>query len=148
MFECRLDRRKYHEEFWEIYNSHMKQEAFETQDELNAEILRCSVEAFNEFSERYPAERLDYYDWWALMYQAQTEPTECPTCGELQQKALYMGLPGKLCKDPKCATLTGPAEWAAGIFFDGKVFFYTGSYWLALWDFLTKDDFPDPIDYN
>jgi hypothetical protein len=147
-FTCRLDRRKYHEEFWELYYSLMEKTEFETREEMDRELLRVAHESFKVFDERYPSARLDFFEWWELINEAEQEPTECPTCGELQAKVIYMGAPGRLCKDPECATIEGMAEWVARIWFDGLVFFYTGSYLSALWTWLTKNDMPDPIDYN
>jgi hypothetical protein len=147
-FMCRLDRRKYHEEFWEIYYSLIEKDTFETEQEMNEELLRVAHKSFEIFSDRYPSARLDFFEWWELINEAEHSPTKCPACGELQNKILYIGAPGKLCKDPECATIEGPAEWLASIWFDGLVIFYTGNYFTALWQWLTSSDMPDPIDYN
>lgn len=65
----------------------------------------------------------------------------CPCCEGEFQRVMYMGFPGKLCQDPECRTLVGPAMWATSIFFNGWFVTYEkGGYWRALWGWLTDKD--------
>lgn len=147
-FACRLDRREYHEEYWELYFKYYDPIVME-RGENNETVLEAAHLSFEEFTDSYPLTRLDFYSWWEMLTEEQVAPTECPVCKEQQHKVMYMGLPGRLCKDAECSTMTGAASFiAAYLFFDGVVFFYIGSYWRALWSFLVDDDRPDPIDYN
>ncbi|WP_142851012.1 hypothetical protein [Telmatospirillum sp. J64-1] len=65
----------------------------------------------------------------------------CPNCGEPMVKAIYLGLPGEFCES--CNTLTGLAAYAPPVASqteDGPLFkfmVYEGSYWRALWHWLT-----------
>lgn len=65
---------------------------------------------------------------------------KCPTCGCDADKIIYAGLPGGMCVSDECATMWGLASWAAFLFFNGMVMVYVGSYWRALWSWLTEDD--------
>lgn len=67
----------------------------------------------------------------------------CPNCNSEMMKVIYFGLPGRLCENYGCSTLSGPVElipnwlsqFAAGE--DGFCFMtYEGSYWRALWQWL------------
>lgn len=63
----------------------------------------------------------------------------CETCGGETIKVIYFGLPGRLCLDEQCSTLTGLATFAPPVAtetWDGTMFAfmpYEGSYWRALW---------------
>lgn len=63
----------------------------------------------------------------------------CPTCNSPTVKVIYFGLPGRLCDVWDCGTLTGLASYAPAVS-DGEAFeymAYEGSYWAALWFWLT-----------
>lgn len=70
----------------------------------------------------------------------------CPLCGGETHRVIYTGLPGRLCKDERCAALTGLAAYVPPIVTEtdqGPMFafmVYEGSYWRALWRWLTKWD--------
>ena len=74
-----------------------------------------------------------------------SEVTGCPMCDTARWKVIiYFGLPGLLCQNVGCSSLHGPAAWvpewltqlAGGE--DGFAFMtYEGSYWRALWEWLT-----------
>mgnify|MGYP000976327187 CR=1 FL=1 len=149
-FGSQYDRRKYHEEYWKIYEEQYSgKHVFTSLEAFQDWPAICAMSSFEELKERHPAMRIDFSNWYGFIQEEVQNPTECPTCGEQQHKALYMGMPTRICKDSECATLTGLGGWiAANIWFDGVLFLYTGSYWLALKDFLFKNDFDDPIDYN
>ena len=68
---------------------------------------------------------------------------ECAVCGNGAMKVIYFGLPGRLCEDIGCGSLTGLAsyvpesvqQFASGE--DGFCFMsYEGGYWPALWQWL------------
>lgn len=67
---------------------------------------------------------------------------KCPNCRGNRSKVIYFGLPGLLCDDPTCNTLSGLASWAPNIGTEtpsGTQFAfmkYRGSYWPALWAWL------------
>lgn len=68
----------------------------------------------------------------------------CQRCGERTSKVIYMGLPGRMCFARDCNSLTGLAAYAPAVAtedeFDGPMFkflAYEGSYWRALWHWLT-----------
>lgn len=60
----------------------------------------------------------------------------CPMCGNVAQKVLYMGLPMRLCR---CSCLFGVfsvvASWFPIATDDGEFAFmaYDGPYWRAVW---------------
>lgn len=65
----------------------------------------------------------------------------CPACGGPATKAMYVGLPMKLCGDVKdCCHVWG--LWAfvfdLGVPFNGWMIRYN-SYWSCLWEFLTGE---------
>lgn len=72
----------------------------------------------------------------------------CPDCGGATVKVIYLGLPGRLCEDEYCSRLSGVAALAGlapGVACDGpdgepafEFMAYTGSYWRALWRWLTS----------
>lgn len=66
----------------------------------------------------------------------------CPMCGGDATKALYAGIPVKLCCDMRCACLWGSFSNLVVLLaelglFDGWFIRYN-SYWGAMWYFLTK----------
>ena len=64
---------------------------------------------------------------------------ECPSCGSPATKAMYSGLPMRLCGDlDRCAYCWGPCAWLfeLGLPFNG-VFIRYDNYWSCLWEFLT-----------
>lgn len=75
---------------------------------------------------------------------ANTATCLCPLCRAPMLKVIYMGLPGRLCQDPNCCCLDGLAAWAPPVASetdDGPAFafmVYSGSYWRALWRWLTQ----------
>lgn len=63
----------------------------------------------------------------------------CPACGGPATKAMYCGLPFKLCGDEECAYCWGPFAFLFDydlIPFNGWFIRYE-NYWSALWEFLT-----------
>lgn len=66
---------------------------------------------------------------------------KCPDCGEEALNILYMGLPMYMCDrcDPETPLVFGFWSWIMTIWFNGTVIAYTGSYWNALWAFLTNN---------
>jgi hypothetical protein len=71
---------------------------------------------------------------------------KCPACGSEAMKVLYLGLPMKLCSNESCNCLFGffsrVAVWIP--ISDGECFCflgYEGSYWKALWHWLTCTDY-------
>lgn len=64
---------------------------------------------------------------------------KCPRCGSGSLKVIYAGLPGRICtREQACSTMWGMASWAAFLFFNGVLLVYSGSYWTALWHWLTE----------
>lgn len=68
----------------------------------------------------------------------------CPLCGAGMERVIYCGLPGRLCVNRACNCLDGLAAYAPPIAGENEfgdpafAFFpYTGSYWRALWRWLT-----------
>lgn len=67
----------------------------------------------------------------------------CPACGSPTVKVIYFGLPGRLCTNETCCCLDGIASMAPPVATDtpfGPMFAYLqydGSYWRALWRWLT-----------
>lgn len=65
----------------------------------------------------------------------------CPVCDEPMSKAIYVGLPGRFCLN--CNVLDGLAAWAPPVSTETEhgpmfsFFIYEGSYWKALWHWLT-----------
>lgn len=69
----------------------------------------------------------------------------CPYCGKGEfEKALYMGFPLRLCNRDQCATASGIGSWVMVVIRpepDGwTIMTYEGSYWRALWHWLTSED--------
>ena len=63
----------------------------------------------------------------------------CPNCGGRMLKVIYMGMPGRICADEYCSTVTGLAAFMP-LVSNGEHFAYAayrGSYWRALWRWLT-----------
>lgn len=63
--------------------------------------------------------------------------THCPDCAARLSKVIYAGLPGKVCTS--CFLMMGLASYAAMIGFNGELFVYEGSYFIALWHWLFGD---------
>ena len=63
-------------------------------------------------------------------------PLICVECGSRKaRKTIYYGLPHKHC--PTCTLLWGWPMILTGLLpFNGKLFYYSGSYWKALWHWL------------
>lgn len=69
---------------------------------------------------------------------------ECPTCQSTKtDKVIYTGLPMKLCLVEECNTLWGFWSWIPSDGFDGKFSTYKGSYWVAMWYWLTNWDWSE-----
>lgn len=64
---------------------------------------------------------------------------KCPLCGGPSDKVLYAGLPMRLCRNEECRCGWGLGSWLTFIFFNGYFFVYQGSYWKALWRWLTEE---------
>ena len=71
----------------------------------------------------------------------------CPNCTTAGHRVLYYGLPMFFCGNGRCATLFGFWAWVVewvpnNTDDDGEPVFafmaYTGSYWSALWHWLTR----------
>lgn len=61
----------------------------------------------------------------------------CPLCGSPASKAMYAGIPLKLCADPLCGYCWGCMAWIMEFIpFNGWMIRYE-HYWLCLWEFLT-----------
>lgn len=62
----------------------------------------------------------------------------CPLCGGPGTKAMYMGIPVKLCGDTlECCGCWGACSWLLlWVPFNGWFIRYD-NYWSALWEFLT-----------
>ncbi len=63
--------------------------------------------------------------------------TKCPRCNSESLKMIYAGLPLRKCTDLTCACAWGLGSYAAAIWFTGAMMAYEGSYWRALWHWLT-----------
>lgn len=60
----------------------------------------------------------------------------CPLCGMFAFKAIYAGLPLRMCSDDQCCCAWGPGTWAMSLFSNGEgwaLMPYEGSYLRALW---------------
>lgn len=71
----------------------------------------------------------------------------CPHCGDVGIKAIYMGLPVRLCVYYSCGGIWGIGAYMFEMFpiSDGENFsfaVYEGSYWRALWAWI-KGDFAE-----
>lgn len=66
----------------------------------------------------------------------------CPLCGETEsQQVIVYGLPARICPNEGCHCLFGGAEWLISrLPFNGWFMAYEGSYWRALWHWLTRPD--------
>jgi hypothetical protein len=66
-----------------------------------------------------------------------TKPRICPLCGSAYTKALYAGIPVKLCLNNECSLMWGffsiIVTWLP---FNGMFFVYEGNYFKALWCWL------------
>lgn len=60
----------------------------------------------------------------------------CPDCGKPALKAIYLGLPVKICSDDKCALLWGLFSFVCELHFNGYFFIYEESYFKALIEWL------------
>ncbi|HDH51247.1 MAG TPA: hypothetical protein ENH31_00485 [Nitrospirae bacterium] len=61
----------------------------------------------------------------------------CPTCYWEGTKALYAGIPIKLCTNEECSTVWGFWSFLITLLpFNGWFFAYEGNYFIALWDWL------------
>jgi hypothetical protein len=69
--------------------------------------------------------------------------TTCPQCGGEAHKAIYFGLPLGVCADPTCSMAWGLGSYAMLVWFNGWLMIYTGSYWRALWGWLTRKQVTD-----
>lgn len=66
---------------------------------------------------------------------------KCPLCSGPSAKVIYYGMPCRLCHDERCSCL-----WSWWLFdwlvpylpFNGVLVGYEGSYWRALWRWLTE----------
>ena len=62
---------------------------------------------------------------------------QCPLCSSGTYKVIYAGFPGRMCTNEECCCLTGPAAIVSGIIgWNGMLFAYEGSYFVALWHWL------------
>lgn len=66
----------------------------------------------------------------------------CPQCKGAAQKAIYFGLPVGLCADVECSVAWGLGSYAMLVWFNGWLMLYSGSYWRALWRWLTTKQEP------
>jgi len=65
--------------------------------------------------------------------------TVCPRCGGVPLKAIYYGLPVRLCSDEGCSTIWACClwDWLIPYFpFNGAMMVYEGSYLGALWHWI------------
>jgi hypothetical protein len=65
----------------------------------------------------------------------------CPLCGSSHEKVIYAGLPLKLCVKKDCNCVWG--FWSRLFYllpFNGVFMKYHGSYWRALWHWLTAEE--------
>ncbi len=63
----------------------------------------------------------------------------CPRCSTVGVKVIYYGLPHRLCDNDECVCLWGPFDWlTTKLPFNGFMLQYQGSYWSALWTWLTE----------
>ena len=72
----------------------------------------------------------------------------CPLCGKQYRKALYMGMPLRICEDESCSCAQGIGLWfmthvplispEENERREWALFFYEGSYVKALWSYLTQ----------
>lgn len=61
----------------------------------------------------------------------------CPLCGKGHRKIIYAGVPLKFCVDEECSCIWGIWWWWMNVVpFNGWLWFYEGSYWVALWHWL------------
>ena len=66
----------------------------------------------------------------------------CPLCGDPMLRMMYFGQPGRLCERGTC--VTGLAAYAPPVATETdegpmfKFLIYEGSYWVALWRWLTR----------
>ena len=66
---------------------------------------------------------------------------KCPKCGEAGTKVLYSGIPAKFCLNESCSTLWGVGSYLIAMLpFNGMFVHYDGSYFSALWFFLSEND--------
>lgn len=66
----------------------------------------------------------------------------CPRCRAPSGTAISHGLPVRFCvEEERCGAMWGPACKLWDLLphtFDGLLFAYSGSYWAALWRYLTR----------
>lgn len=62
---------------------------------------------------------------------------QCPACGSESMPVMYLGLPGRICRDEACSTARGAGPWVATFWFVGALIVYEGSCFSALWKFTT-----------
>lgn len=70
-----------------------------------------------------------------------TTPTSrpCPICSQPSIRVIYMGFPLLLCSDEECSCLFGWWMWLMDhVPYNGWFMTYEGSYWPALWAWLTN----------
>lgn len=67
---------------------------------------------------------------------------KCPLCSSSATKAIFAGFPVRLCESEECRCCFGFWAWVVGnlVPFNGWFMVYHGSYWRALWAWLTRND--------
>ena len=71
---------------------------------------------------------------------------KCPLCGEPVLKAIFAGLPLKMCSNDDCQCAWGLGTVAMNLMSNGAgwaLFIYPGSYWVALYHWLSGDKADD-----
>lgn len=71
--------------------------------------------------------------------KSRQEQHPCPLCSSKGLKIIHLGLPMFLCSKDECGAVWGFWCYAIAFYFDGVFFVYEGSYWPALWEWLTDE---------
>lgn len=128
--------------FYQIFSRKKQDELWKIFEEVSSEESDpdlVSFKTYEKFKELNP-HRMEYYEFWGFIGEEAHDPTECPACKDIQVKALYAGLPLKLCVNEDCHTVTGLGSWLVEIWYNGVFFPYFGSYWKTLYHWLTVSE--------